>query len=225
MSENVAKLVAFVRQHGRAAALEILINFALPYAIYTLMEKSYGDVTALMASSLPPILWSIVEFLRHRRVDAVSILVLLGIVLSLLAFVGGGSVRLLQMREKFVTIIIGVIFVGSAAIGRPLIYELARASMKRKASSELESFEALRENKAFRRSMTLMTLVWGFGLLADAAVSILLIYTQPIREYLVAGPALGYATMGGLALWTFLYVRHKKRKRAAVEAAQVQNAG
>ena len=91
-------------------------------------------------------------------------LVLAGIALSLLAFLGGGSVKLLQLRERMVTVLIGLIFLGSAAIGKPLIYQLARATMMRRSPSELHELEALRDNVHFRRAMTVMTLVWGFGL-------------------------------------------------------------
>ena len=212
-----------LRERGWPLAAEIAVNFVLPYAIYVLMQKQVGDVKALMASSAPPILWSIVEFVRHRRVDALSLLVLAGIVFSLLAFVGGGSVRLLQLREKLVTVLIGCIFIGSAAIGRPLIYELARATMVRNKSAELERFEGLRDNKYFRRTMTIMTLGWGFGLLADAAISIALMYTLSIANFLVLSPIVGYSTMGMLALWTFWYARRQRRKgeaRRAVDAAQ-----
>ena len=105
----------------------MLVNLALPYLIYTLAQPRSGDVSALMASSGPPMLWSVVEFARNRRIDALSMVVLLGMGLSLLAFLGGGSVRFLQLREKLVTAFIGVVFLGSAAIGRPLMYELVRA--------------------------------------------------------------------------------------------------
>lgn len=224
VNEIAGKARVFLRDHGLTTALELLVNFVLPYVIYMLAQKQLGDVKALIASSAPPILWSIVEFARHRRVDALSILVLFGIALSLLAFAGGGSVRVLQLREKLVTAIIGCVFLGSAIVGRPLIYELARASMIRKSSSELHEFEALRSNKYFRRTMTIMTLVWGFGLLADVAVSAALIYAMPIRDYLIAGPVIGYSTMGALSLWTFLYGRRQRRKGEARRAAQALTA-
>jgi hypothetical protein len=216
----------FLRDRGWSTAAEIAVNFVLPYAIYVLTQKQFGDVKALMASSAPPILWSIAEFIRHRRVDALSMLVLAGIVLSLLAFVGGGSVRFLQLREKLVTVLIGCVFIGSAAIGRPLIYELARATMVRNKSAELERFEGLRDNKYFRRTMTVMTLAWGFGLLADAAISIALMYTLSIARFLIVSPIVGYSTIGALALWTFWYGKHQRRKgearRAADTTAQAQ---
>jgi hypothetical protein len=214
---------ARLRSNGRTVLFEILVHIALPYAINSYAEAPLGDVRALLLSSAPPILWSLIEFARHRRVDAVSMLVLGGIALSLLAMLGGGGVQFLQLREKLVTGVIGLVFVGSAIVRRPLIYQLARANMRRRSAEEAEKFEALQVHAAFRRTMTVMTLVWGFGLLADVAAGIVLIFTLPIRDYLIVSPILGYGTMGGLMLWSFLYGRAARRRgearRAVAEAS------
>jgi hypothetical protein len=201
----------YLRANGLRLGTDILVNFVAPYLIYDHAKPAWGEVNALIASSGPPIVWSLVEFARRRRVDAMSILVLTGIALSVAAFFGGGSVHLLQLREKLVTALIGLVFLGSAAIGRPLVYQLARAGMMRRKSSELAAFEGLRDNVGFRRSMTVMTLVWGFGLVGEAAVSGVLVYTVSVREYLIVGPGLGNAAMGALALWTFWYGRRQRR--------------
>jgi hypothetical protein len=199
-------------------AIELLVNFLLPYVIYVKAEAGLGQVHALLAASLPPIVWSVIEFARKRRVDAVSILVLAGIVLSLLAFFGGGSAKFLQLRENLVTGLIGLVFLGSAAIGRPLIYQLARAGKLRESPAEAARFEALRNKQHFRQGMTIMTLVWGFGLLAQTIVACLLVFRLSIQHYLLVSPIIGYGTMGGLALWTFWYVKRMKRRGAAAAA-------
>lgn len=215
-----SQIAGFIRANGLTIVREGGINIVLPYLIYAYAQPRYGDVHALIASSAPPIVWSAIEFAWHRRVDFLSVFVLLGIVLSLLAFVGGGGVKFLQLREKLVTVIFSFVFLGSAAMGRPIIYELARAGMKRNnQAGEVERFEKLRDNVHFRRSMTVMTLVWGSGLLADALVSIALVYVLSIKEFLVVNPILGYATAGSLALWTFWYVRRRRAQGEARQAA------
>jgi hypothetical protein len=211
--------MALDRKTMGSIAIELLVNFLLPYVIYVKAEAGIGQVHALLAASLPPIVWSVIEFGRKRRVDAVSILVLAGIVLSLLAFLGGGSARFLQLRENLVTGLIGLVFLGSAAIGRPLIYQLARAGKLRKSQAEAKQFEALRDKQHFRHGMTIMTLVWGFGLLVQTMVACLLVFRISIRHYLLVSPIIGYGTMGGLALWTFWYVKRMKRRGAAASAA------
>ena len=108
---------------------------------------------------------------------------------------GGGGARFLQLREKLVTGVIGLAFVGSAVIGKPLIYELARATMRRKSEVEAQEFEALQVHAGFRRTMMVMTWVWGLGLLADVAV---------------------------VSLWSFLYGRRAKRRGEERRAAAAQ---
>ena len=222
MAGVVAKAKDWVRRHGPQVGGEALVNFILPFALYTLTKASLGHVHALMASSAPPVAWSVVEFVRRRRVDALSLLVLAGIGLSLLAFLGGGGVRFLQLREKLVTGLIGLVFLSSAAFGRPLIYYLARATRTRRQAPDLADFEARRHDAGFKRAMKLMTLVWGFGLVADTAVGVVLVFTLSIRAYLIASPILGYSTMGLLSAWTFWYARRAKARgedRRAAETA------
>jgi intracellular septation protein A len=225
---NLAKAVAMLRRNGARIGLEIAVNIVLPFLIYSFAQASQGDVRALMLSSAPPVVWSIIEFIRERKLDALSILVLAGIVLSLFAYLGGGSARFLQLREKLVTGLIGLAFLGSAAIGRPLIYELARATSLRTSQAEADRLEALRDNAQFRRVMLLMTLVWGFGLVAECAVSSALVFMVPIKQFLLIGPVIGYGTLGALALWTVWYRARRLRlaaERQAAEAAAAAAAG
>jgi hypothetical protein len=210
--------VNVVRKQGGNFLVEIVVNVALPYGVYSLLQPRYGDVRALLASSAPPILWSLAEFARKRRVDAVSLFVLLGIALSLLAFLGGGSVKFLQLRENLVTGAIGLVFLVSAAIGKPIIYQLAVAGAARQSASAAAELVNLKDNVNFRRTMTFMTLVWGFGLLAATAVACVLVFTLSIKTYLLVSPFVGYGIMGLLALWTLWFSR-RARKRGAARAS------
>ncbi len=222
VQHGVRTALTYARGNGVRLAMEITVNFLLPYVVFDQTKAGLGEVGALIASSGPPMVWSLVEFVRRRRVDALSMLVLAGILLSALATLGGGSVHLLQLREKLVTALIGLVFLGSAAIGRPLVYQLARAAIIRRGGSELAEFEGLKDNVFFRRTMTVMTLVWGFGLLGEAMLSGVLVYALSVREYLLVGPVLGAASMGGLGLWTALYSRRQRRLGQARRQAQAR---
>lgn len=223
--QRLAQIFGFLRNNGFTILREGGINIVVPYLIYSYAQPHYGDVHALIASSAPPIVWSIIEFARHRRADFISVFVLLGIALSLLAFIGGGGMKFLQLREQLVGVLFSFLFLGSAAIGHPIIYEMARAGLRRaNQTSELERFESLRDHGPFRRTMTLITLVWGFGLLLSALIAIALVYTLSIKEFLIVNPMLGYATMGPLALWTFWYARRRRRQGESQRNTQA-NAG
>lgn len=220
------KAIAFLRKRGGPIAVEVVVNFIAPLVIYDHSVARLGEVGALMASSVPPILWSLVEFARHRRVDAISILVLSGIVLSLLLYLGGGSAHVLQLREKLVTVLIGVAFVVSVLIDRPLIYVLATASMKRNPDSAdaLADFERRRDDAGFKRVMRVMTLFWGIGLICEAGVAALLVMKLSVHDYLLFGPIVGYSFVGLMILWSALYVRTQLRRGAARRAAEAAKA-
>lgn len=195
--------------------LEVLFNFLLPWVCYRLAKPHWGEVHAIMASAAPPTLWSLIEFARSRRIDAISILVLGGIALSLAGFALGGSPKLLLLRESLITGLIGLVFVGSALIGRPLIYVLARASLSRRSPEDRNEFEEESEKPEFRRVMTVMTIVWGLGLVVETGVRTVLVFSLPVGRFLIFGPVVGYATIGLLMLWTFLYVRRAEQQEAA----------
>ncbi|WP_419826849.1 VC0807 family protein [Sphingomonas sp.] len=209
----------WLRRHGAATFGEIAVNFVAPVLIYDRFAPAHGDVVALLGSSAPPALWSLIEFMRRRRVDAISLMVLAGIVLSLLALVGGGSARFLQLRENLVTALVGIVFLGSAAIGRPIIYQFVRAGAARHSSDMAAAYAAKRNLPRFRRVMTIMTVVWGFGLLASTAAACALVYALSIHDYLIVGPFVGYGSMGALGAWTFWYARRAKRRGEALDAA------
>jgi len=220
---RVSRARTMLLTKGPAVAADIGVNFVLPYVIYSYAAPGLGDVKALLASSIPPILWSLVEFICHRRLDAVSLFVLAGIILSLLAFFGGGGPRMLQLREKLVSGVIGLAFLISAAIGRPLIYELARAGMARNGSAEADRLHGLRNDRRFRRSMTIMTVVWGFGLIIDVAIGAALVFSLTIKQYMVVNAVEGYALLGCLGGWTVWYGQRSKARNDALRAAEMEH--
>ncbi len=227
---NVGKTASALVQRGLPIGVELVVNFLLPLLIYDQTVARLGEVGALLASSGPPIVWSLIEFARHRRIDAISALVLTGIVLSLLMYLGGGSARLLQLREKLVTVVIGLVFVISALIGRPLIYELSVASMKRdpRQHENLKALQARADDQRLKAVMRTMSFVWGFGLIAEAGLAAFLVMKLSVHDYLLYGPPVGYGCMGLLVLWSFLYVRRAQargRARRAAEEAAARQAG
>ncbi|HLK26677.1 MAG TPA: VC0807 family protein [Caulobacteraceae bacterium] len=205
----LARLAASAREHGPGALVSIAFSFVLPFLIYSTTHRAIGDVHALMAASAPPIARTIFAFARHRRVDALSLIVLAGIALSLIAFFGGGGARSLQLREHLVAAVIGLGFLGSAAIGKPLIYHLASARLRRGPGANLGHFEAASDHPIFRRAMMTMTLAWGFGLVLESAVACVLVVALPISAYLVVSPIWGYGLGGALTAWTFWYARRR----------------
>lgn len=217
---TVPHSASWLRRHGPMVLAEVAVNIAGPVLLYDRIAPAHGDVAALLVSTVPPMLWSLGAFLLTRRVDAIALVVLAGILLSLVAMAGGGGPRFLQLRENLVTGLIGLVFLGSAAAGRPLIFQFARAGAARLSAEQAAAFSARRDQPGFRRVMTIMTLAWGFGLLASTAVACLLVFTLSIHDYLIVSPIVGYGFMGALAAWTWWYGRLAQRRADRLQASR-----
>jgi hypothetical protein len=186
-----------------ALLLELAVNLLLPWLAYRLAMPHWGETGGLIASAVPPVLWSLVELARFRRVDALSVIVLIGIVLSLGAMALGGSARMLLLRESLVSGAIGVAFLVSLALPRPLIFYLARASVAREMTGGAERIDALwRDRASFAVSMRMMTAIWGAGLTAETVLRSWMAWTWPVERFLVVSPFISYGIYGALLLWT-----------------------
>lgn len=212
-----------LRGHAAGLAVALSVNVVLPLLTFDYAAPRSGDTVALLASSVPPLLWSTLEFVYRRRVDALSLLIVAGLALSVLATTGGGSARFLQLREHLVTAVIGLVFLGSAAVGRPLVYQLARAGLLRTSPEQVTAFEAKRDTPRFRRIMTIMTLVWGIGLFASAALACVLVFALSTRDNVIVSPFLSYGVVSALALWTAWYRRHSRAHAAGLIARTNRN--
>lgn len=211
------------KQHLRMAA-ELAVNLCLPWLAYTLAEPRYGEFGALLVSSVPPLLWSLGELAWHRRIDALSMLVLAGIALSALAMALGGDARLLLLRESLISGLIGLIFLASLLLKRPLVYFLARATVTRQnAESGASSFHSWWQNPPAQRAIRGITAAWGLGLTSEAALRTWMAFHWPTERVLAIAPALGYLITGGLGLWTFWRVRSLKNRRADAPPSSVDS--
>ena len=209
-----------MRQPSRGLLLELGINLLGPWLVYRLCLPWLGEFGALVASGIPSALWALAGLARTRRLDALSLLVLLGIALSAAASLLGGEPRLLLLRESLVTGAIGLAFLISLALGRPLVFYLARATLARESTGGADSFEAAwRARPGLVRSIRLITLVWGAGLCAEFALRAWLVMRLPIERVLVVSPLVGYTVYGALTAWTLWYRLHLKARAASSGAA------
>jgi hypothetical protein len=174
--------------------------------VYELLDARYGDVFALIASVLPPLLWSAYELAKTRRIDAISIVVIASILFTVGATAMGGSARLIQIRDALVTGVVGVIFILSLALKRPIIFYLARATMARRTVEDARNFETVWAKPGVPKILRLLTAVWGAGLIAQTATMCWLAYIWPIGRYLLISPVIGYGIFGLLMLWSLWYL-------------------
>lgn len=191
---------------------DLFVNLFLPWLVYEQLAPGHGEFMALVASSLPPLLWSLVELAWHRRIDALSMLVLGGIVLSLAAMALGGDARLLLVRESLISGLVGLLFLVSLLCPRPLVYYLALATMTRQSPESAKQFLTWWQAPATRSLIRRITLTWGIVLSGEALLRSYCAWHWPPAHFLAVMPFVSYAMMGALIFWNVWYLRRFKRQ-------------
>jgi hypothetical protein len=187
----------------------LLINAVAPYVLYMLCEPHTGSFAALALSATPPTVESVWSILRVRRLDVVSALVLSGIATSLVLLAFGGDERVLLLRESLVTSIIGVAIAGSALARKPILFYLFR-QVAAGDPTQLAHWDVRWEREAvLRRSMRIMSAVWGGWLVFEMAVRTVMASAMEISSFLLVSPFVQYGMTGLLVIWTVMYVRHQ----------------
>ncbi len=188
---------------------EIFANFLAPYLVYELLDARYGDVTALIASAMPPLIWSAYELVKTRRLDAISVIVVSSILFTLVATGMGGSARLIQVRDALVTAVVGVLFLATLVMRRPMIFYLARATMARNTAEGAARFEALWLRPGIPQVFRALTWFWGVGLVLQTGLMCGLAWVWPISRYLLLSPFIQAGVFGLMMVWSLMYLRRK----------------
>src|SRR5579859_4470950 len=111
--------------------ISLALNVGVPLLIASLLEKymNASEVTALSIASIVPVVSSIAELVRNRRLDLIAIFSLLGLLTSIIAVFLGGSAQLLVIRESLFTGALGLACFVSLLLPRPLMFYVGRQMM------------------------------------------------------------------------------------------------
>jgi len=198
------------------AGPEIFANFLAPYLVYQALDARWGDRDSLIASAIPPLIWSAYELVKTRRLDAISVTVVASILFTLMATAMGGSARIIQIRDALVTGAIGLMFLGSLALKRPMIFYLARATMSRNTEAGATEYESVWDIPGVPAVFRVLTIVWGTGLVGQTACMCAMAWFMPIGRYLLVSPMVSAVIFGLLMVWSLGYIARRPAARAII---------
>ena len=197
-------------------------------AYHLLQSNGVGTVPALVLSGVFPATGVIIGIIRHRRMDAIGVLVLAGIVVGAILGLVSHNPKLVLDEGSASTGVFGLICLGSLATDKPMMYRFALEFMGPDTERGRE-FVGLRQYKEFRRAFVIITVVWGSSYLAEAAARVAIVQNASAGTALAVSKVLPYAVAGVLIAWTVGYGRLQKRKgerlAAAFAAAEAAEAG
>ncbi|MEU7139813.1 VC0807 family protein [Nocardia sp. NPDC046473] len=189
-------------------------DIAVPVGAYFAMHAlGYSDFAGLLAGTVLSAAMLIFLAIRSRRLEVISAIVLCSFVVGLVLSLVTGDARLMIAKDSVGTVLIGLAFLISAMIGKPLIYLAARKGIAASGPAKLAEFEAAyRTNPDKRRAFTALSVLWGGGLLGEGVLRVVLAYQLPVHTMAWLSPVLMICVVG--PLFAISMLARKRGQRA-----------
>lgn len=197
-ASDTSKVDQPVKQYAWVAS--IARDIAVPVGAYFVLHAlGYSDFAGLLAGTVLSALMVIGQAIRSQRLELMSAIILGGFVFGLVASLISGDPRMMIAKDSAATALIGLAFLISAMIGKPLTYLVARKAVGAGGPARVAELEtAYRTDPAKRRAFTVLTVMWGAGLVLEATIRIVLAYQLPIHTMAWLSPVLMIAVVGPL---------------------------
>jgi hypothetical protein len=169
---EIPRLRTLSRHAGRHLVEATLIPLALFYAAITLC----GQVTALLVALGWCYLAVARRLLSRRRVPGLLALAALGVTARTVVALSTGSLFLYFLQPTLSNALIGAIFLASVAGRTPMAERLA--------ADFCPLPDAFLSHPPVRRFFNRVTLLWAGVQLANAAITIVLLVSQPVTTFL-----------------------------------------
>jgi hypothetical protein len=197
----------------RTLLTTLIFDICGPLLTYRVLHAAgASDVVALVASGVPPALGVAIAAKRHRRLDVIGSLVLVGVVIGTALALLTHDPRLILLEGAVPTLLFSLACLLSVLIHRPLMFLLLRAIAGTRgiAASELRE---LGRDSATREDFRVITLVWGCGFLLESLLKATVVLTSGTGLALTVSKVAAYPVAAVLLLWTVWYRRRSRRRR------------
>ena len=203
----------------RGLMISLIINVGLPLLIIRLLTQyaHTTELTALSVAAVVPLLSTVVELVRHRRLDIIAVFYLLGTLTSIIAIFLGGDARLLVIRESFFTGALGLACLLSLLLPRPLMFYVGRQMFAGNDTAKVANFNAAWQNPRARFVHRLITAVWGCVYVGEFILRVIIAYTLPPTLAFGLGSTILIIVTAGTFIWMFAYIRRVQQRGAQVQ--------
>ncbi|ODU04809.1 MAG: hypothetical protein ABS81_09060 [Pseudonocardia sp. SCN 72-86] len=179
------------------ASPAVLLGVVAPIVSYQVLTATgVAPLPALAIGTVFPLAGVVLEAVRARRLDIVNALSLAAIVVGLTGGLLFGSTRFLVVKDAIITGTVGLVFLGSLAVGRPLLLLVSR----RLRGAVVDASWAA--DPGYRHHVRVLTAGWGLAMVAEASIRITISAWLEPGTQMIVGTLLSLAVFGATALWT-----------------------
>lgn len=206
----------------RALAPSVIGGAIVPLGVYyAVRHQVHGDATALAIAGIPAALWVAFAWLKTRKLDPIGAVVLFGFIIGLgVSTAMGGNAFVLKVRDSGFTALFGVACLMSLRfLPRPMMFYIGRALSAGEDPVRIGAYDQLWDLPPARRTFAIITMVWGVGLICEAAARVVLAAILPTGPFLAAAPTLAAVAYGGMFAFTVWYSRWSRHRVQEQQAA------
>ncbi|WP_285593025.1 VC0807 family protein [Actinomycetospora sp. NBRC 106378] len=188
----------------------LLLDVGLPMGTYYgLHALGVGDATALLAATVAAGVRIVAVAVRTRRVSAFAALMLGVYAVGLAASFVTGDPRLMLLKDSVGTAVVGVGFLVSLVVGRPLVLAALESTSPARAEEVGRLYATV---PGARRTIRGITAMWGVGLLTEALVRVPIVLALPVSVGVAVSQLLTLGVIVVLSVVGGLWVRAARRR-------------
>lgn len=192
-----------------ASRSDLFFNIALTIAevglsllVYQVARGSgLDEVASYLLAALVPVAGVGVYFLRYRSLNVASFLILgFSLLSAMVALVAAGSPTLLLYKDVAVTGLVGLLFLGSIFMGKPLSFYFGARFAAPGTPEGKAWWNGLWQYESFRRSQRQISSVWAVVFLMEAFIKLAAVSTTSFDQAFVVLQLIPIATVA-VAMW------------------------
>lgn len=181
----------------------LFLDAGLAVAAYLIARQLGASMfLALLIGTIVAGIRALYVIIRRREVDAFALFMIATFGIGLLLSLVTGSPRFLLAKESISTAVSGVIFLGTLAAGKPMMYYLAQRFGATGDAERRRWAELWPTSAGFRSFFRGMTVVWGIAFLAEALLKLILVLALPMTITAPLVPFFTPVLITGLVIWT-----------------------
>ena len=193
----------------------LLINVVGAWLVYAALERVFPSpsLIPLWGSALIPTADLAWELWKCRSIDVVAVISLSQLAAAILVSLVARTPHASMVGHAWQAAGLGLVYAGSAVIGRPLMTPLARQAMAGDDEVRRARFDAtLQALPQMRRQMVGISLVWAVALCAETLVRLAILSRTAPATYLLIANVLSWAVPTALGLASLRYGRWMARR-------------
>jgi intracellular septation protein A len=185
----------------------LLLDVVVPTVGYFVLHAAgLSDFWALAVAGSATALVTVVNTVKRRRLDALGVLVVIEIALSVALLFVTRDPRILLVKPSFFVAVGGIFCLVTLFLGRPLVFTTAKPMATKGDPRRAAAYEmAWDRSPRFRQLERTITAAWGIAFVAEAVLRALVVYHYPadqIRNSILLSQAPGLVLIAAAIAFT-----------------------